>query len=123
MEISTTTVAAVRPGKSAQSVGHLAKAAVAEARAAGADLPRNAQGMAASAIARGADPASVFAAMIVVPEPVVDDGGGVVDDATPPAVEDSPATVADAGYGAAADVLSPGPETGAETALTLLRDV
>ena len=43
----------VGPGRSALSVGHLAKAAVAEARAAGIDLPRNAQGMAASRIARG----------------------------------------------------------------------
>ncbi|MEX0280700.1 MAG: hypothetical protein AB3N13_05860 [Arenibacterium sp.] len=35
--------------------------------AAGVDMPKNAQGIAASAIARGADPASVFAARIADP--------------------------------------------------------
>ena len=58
------TVATTARGKSAQSAGHLAKAAVAEARAAGAELPKNAQGMAASQIAHGADPGSVFAGII-----------------------------------------------------------
>jgi hypothetical protein len=56
------------PGKSAQSVGHQAKAAVAAAKESGAMLPSNAQGLAASGIARGADPATIFAAM-VTPEP------------------------------------------------------
>ena len=56
-----------RPGKSGQSVGHLAKTAVAEARAAGVELPKNAQGHAASRIAGGADPASVFAASVEPP--------------------------------------------------------
>lgn len=55
-------------GKSAQSVGHLAKAVVASARSAaleaGVELPRNAQGLAASGIARGADPASIFAGLL-----------------------------------------------------------
>ncbi|MHA6262937.1 hypothetical protein ACXYMO_07030 [Arenibacterium sp. CAU 1754] len=55
---------AVRPGKSAQSIGHQAKQAVAAAREAGVEAPRNAQGAAASQIAQGADPASVFAARI-----------------------------------------------------------
>lgn len=57
-----TTETPARPGKSAESVGHAAKAAVAAAREAGLDVPRNAQGLAASQIARGADPASIFAA-------------------------------------------------------------
>ena len=52
---------AARPGKSGQSVGHLAKAAVAGARTAGADLPKNAQGYVASMIAQGAAPAAVCA--------------------------------------------------------------
>lgn len=51
-------------GRSSDAVGHRAKAAVAAAREAGAELPRNAQGKAASAIARGADPASLFQARI-----------------------------------------------------------
>lgn len=50
------------PGKSGMAVGQIAKKTVAAAFAAGIELPRNAQGMAASAIARGADPASLFAA-------------------------------------------------------------
>lgn len=48
------------PGKSAQSVGHQAKAAVAEAAANGIELPKNAQGLAASQIARGVEAAMVF---------------------------------------------------------------
>lgn len=70
-------------GKSAQSIGQLAKAAVAVAREARADLPSNAQGLAASAAARGIDPASLFAARVeekgggadvapVAPDPVPD---------------------------------------------------
>ena len=65
-------------GKRAMAVGQQARAAVAEARAGGAELPRNAQGVAASAIARGADPASVFAALVtpeVPPEPVAPNDG------------------------------------------------
>lgn len=58
-----------RPGKSGQSVGHMAKAAVAEAIAAGAELPSNAQGLAASTIAKGGDVSSVFAAFIPAVEP------------------------------------------------------
>ena len=50
--------------------GQLAKAAVQEAQVAGAELPKNAQGIAASSIAKGADPASVFSALI--PEPVAE---------------------------------------------------
>lgn len=52
-----------RPGKSAQSIGTLAKQAVAAARLAGADMPANSRGTAASQIAQGADPASIFAAL------------------------------------------------------------
>lgn len=46
------------PGKSAQSVGHRAKAAAASA--AGAAPPKNAQGLAASQIARGVEAALIF---------------------------------------------------------------
>lgn len=84
------------PGKSGMAVGQIAKQAVSDARAAGIGLPRNAQGMAASQIAKGADPASVFAAL-ATPEgdpvdsigdggsegqgdvPIVADGGDGVD--------------------------------------------
>lgn len=64
------------PGKSAMAPGQMAKAAVAEARAAGAQLPANAQGLAASQIARGADPASLFAALIPQSETPLDGGEG-----------------------------------------------
>ena len=80
-----------RPGKSGQSVGHLAKAAVAEARAAGVELPKNAQGHAASRIAGGADPASVFAALVEPPveePPVTSDP--VTPDPEPPQVDPLP---------------------------------
>ena len=54
----------------------------AEARAAGVELARNAQGFAASQIARGADAASVFAAQIAAltrVEPVTPPEGQVID--------------------------------------------
>ncbi len=57
----------------AQAVGHQAKAAVIAAREAGADLPKNAQGMAASEIAKGADPESIFAALVTQNEVPADD--------------------------------------------------
>ena len=83
------------PGKKMNSVGHQAKAAVQAAQEAGADMPKNAQGLAASAIAKGADPASVFAGMIVPDDPVdvpTEDGTldqAVVDSKSPP-VQDLP---------------------------------
>lgn len=52
------------PGKSGMAVGQIAKKTVAAAFAAGIEMPRNAQGIAASALARGADPASLFAAQV-----------------------------------------------------------
>lgn len=55
-------------GKSAEAVGQQAKAIVAVAREAGVDVPKNAQGLAASAVARGIDPASLFAARVAEPE-------------------------------------------------------
>ena len=140
---AASSVALSRPGKSAQSVGHVAKAAVAEARAAGVELPKNAQGMAASAIARGADPASVFAALLA-PEPDTGTDGpdtgtdGVDTDAAAPPVGDTgtPGPIVDDGatetptdvavllaeeaYTTAQDILGDGTQTPAETALELL---
>ncbi len=89
------------PGKRAMAVGQQAKLAVAEAKAAGGELPRNAQGMAASAIAKGADAASIFAGLTAPDAPIddsatggVDAGGDAVapDDTvtTPPIVSDPP---------------------------------
>jgi hypothetical protein len=78
------------PGNSAEAPGQQAKAAVAQARADGIDLPSNAQGVAASQIARGADPASVFAAL------------------NPPPVEDPP-PVADAPVVDGPDAIAPEP--------------
>ena len=66
---------AADPGKRADAVGQQAKAAVAAARETGLELPKNAQGVAASGIARGADPASIFAALVA---PVAE-GDGVGD--------------------------------------------
>ena len=57
------------PGKSTASVGHMAKAAVGAARTAGVSLPKNGQGLAASQVASGADPASVFAAQVAALDP------------------------------------------------------
>lgn len=65
--------AAMRP----MAVGQAAKAAAAAAVEAGAELPKNATGLAASAIARGADPGSIFAAR-VEPEAGPDDAAGSV---------------------------------------------
>ncbi|MEQ9041226.1 MAG: hypothetical protein RIE24_23090 [Silicimonas sp.] len=58
------------PGKRAEAVGQQAKAAVAAARDAGSETPRNAQGIAASAVARGIDPASLFAARVAEVGPI-----------------------------------------------------
>lgn len=129
----------LRPGKSGQSVGHMAKQAVAAARGAGVELPSNAQGLAASQIAKGADPASVFAAQITPPEddvPLADPIDGV---ATPPetvpetdeaadAMQDNP-TVDEAvetasetalQYQASLSVLDLAGDSSAQTALDLL---
>ncbi|NNL18599.1 MAG: hypothetical protein HKP37_07655 [Boseongicola sp.] len=65
---------AVDAGRRGEAVGQQAKAAVAAARSAGAELPKNAQGLAASGIARGADPASIFAALVTEVAP--GDAGG-----------------------------------------------
>ena len=67
------------PGKSAQSVGHLAKAAIAESSR--TELPSNIQGKVASLIAQGLDYAAVLAA------PAED---------APPAAPPNPAIPADA---------------------------
>lgn len=80
-------------GKSTMAIGQIAKATVAQARGAGIELPRNAQGVVASQIARGADPASVFAAQTQGETPLdgtgstfelnADDLGGVMTAAEP----------------------------------------
>lgn len=74
-------------GKRAEAVGQQAKALVAAAREAGAALPKNAQGIAAAAVARGVDPASLFAARVTEPDaaldnsvpPTAEDGGSVTE--------------------------------------------
>lgn len=109
---ATVSPAAMKPGKASQSVGHMAKAAVADARAAGVELPGNALGKAASAIAQGADPALVFAAKVAALAPDV--GQPLVETA----ISDAP-TEAEAGYADAASVLTP-PATEDDIALQLL---
>lgn len=135
--------APVRPGKSGMAVGQLAKQAVADARASGMDLPSNAQGLAASQIAKGADPASIFAVQVEEPvtdpvEPPVDTAETPVpDDGTPPAdgdevvvapsaqepPEDTSADVAReaaAQYQTSLALLQASTDTSAQTALDLL---
>ena len=91
------------PGGSAQSVGHQAKAAVAAAREAGADLPKNAQDIAASGLARGADPATLFASLIAPEAPVTDDPvSDPVGDPADPAPNSTAA--GETGYAAGPDV-------------------
>ncbi len=81
-------------GRRGEAVGQQAKAAVAAAREAGAELPKNAQGLAASGIARGADPASIFAALVteVAPSDAGGDVGGV-----PTTAVDDPGVTSEAG--------------------------
>lgn len=119
------------PGKSAQSVGHMAKAAIAAAHEAGIDVPKNAQGFAASQIAKGADPAAIFAAQ-VVDEPTVplDDVvpvGDVQENAVAdtvvgqgPSLDATGVSPVAADYAAAAPAIAPEAMDDAETALALL---
>ena len=83
-------------GRRGEAVGQQAKAAVSAAREAGAELPKNAQGLAASGIARGADPASIFAALVteVAPGDAGGDVGGV-----PTTAVDDPGVNGEAGSG------------------------
>lgn len=140
MEVTAATmITPTRQGKSAQAVGQMAKGAVAEAKAAGVELPKNAQGMAASAIAQGADPSSVFAAL-VTPDPVSDavasaedvvdtngeelsaPTGGDAADASASTGEDTTAAAKE-GYRAAADATGTGlVPVEAEITLQLLKD-
>jgi hypothetical protein len=123
--VTNTITQPIRPGKSAQSVGHLAKAAVAEAKANGVDVPKNAQGVAASAIARGAEPALVFAAQIETPPvdevPASDPTAPVGDTDDAPAATPEAVAEAEDGYATAAVVLTSPADSGAETALALLK--
>lgn len=99
----------------------MAKAAVAEARAAGIELPKNAQGMAASAIARGADPASLFAAKVTgeIDEPSAGDQD-LAETSTPDANGDAvPVDLVTTTYVEAQAATGPA-LTAEETALALL---
>ncbi len=116
-------------GKSAMAPGQLAKVAVTEARAAGIEVPKNAQGFAASQIAKGADPASIFAA-VVAPVDEIDPVDPADPDVAPTEEGDADAAVADedpAGttevglaYDSAAEILAAEARTSAEVALDLL---
>lgn len=77
------------------AVGQQAKSAIVMAREAEGDIPRNAQGVAASAIARGIDPASLFAARVVdeTVEPPVFAGPEVEEGAEGLAVDTETGTV------------------------------
>lgn len=71
-------------GKRVDAVGLQAKAAVAVAREFGAEVPRNAQGLAASAAARGIDPASLLTARFAA------DDAATGQTAEPPVSPDDP---------------------------------
>ena len=111
---SARTSAAMPHDKSGAAPGQLAKAAVAAARDAGIELPRNAQGLAASQIARGADPASVFAALVADGATGEDAGDTPNDPGTDSGVE--PPVIADGSGAADVDAIL----TAAKTALELL---
>ncbi|QMU57823.1 MAG: hypothetical protein GKR98_06205 [Boseongicola sp.] len=83
---------AAEGGKRSMAVGQMAKQAVAAARADSAELPKNAQGLAASAIARGADPASIFTALVAPPAVEVppDSEEPVIAGDTPPGADEPP---------------------------------
>jgi hypothetical protein len=124
---ATATVASARPGKSLQAVGHLAKAAIAEAKSAGIEVPKNAQGMAASSIARGAEPSSVFAALIA--QEAADEASNFAGDndvsdglegAVPPDGDVDAVADADAGYMNGTDIVGDGALEAAKTAVVLL---
>lgn len=61
-----------------QAVGQQAKAAVTAARETNDTLPKNSQGLAASAIARGIDPSSLFQALVTPPTEEVAPAGDSV---------------------------------------------
>ncbi|MBT8409941.1 MAG: hypothetical protein KJN93_09980, partial [Alphaproteobacteria bacterium] len=110
-----------------------AKAAVAAAFEAGIEVPKNAQGQAASSIARGVDPAALFAAQaetggVTAPDVGTDDLGLAAADPGKlgTAAEElsaagiEPAAVA---YSGASAAIAPTLADGAEAALKLLQDV
>ena len=132
--------APLRPGKSASAVGQMAKQAVAAAREAGLDVPKNAQGLAASQIAQGASPESIFSAQVgdgsdVDVMPPVADGALPADTTAPdqsppesaeiapqaaPDVETDRAMMAAAQYDLASALLTASGDSSAQIALDLL---
>ncbi len=113
-------------GKSAMAPGQLAKVAVAEARAAGIEVPKNAQGFAASQIAKGADPASIFAAAVTPideTDPADPDAAPVEEaDVDAPVAGEDPAVPSEIelAYDSAVEILGAETRTSAEVALDLL---
>lgn len=119
MEISAAAVRAVYPrpapgaseaaARAVSAPGQQAREAVRTAREAGADLPRNAQGVASSAIARGAEPSSVFAALV---PPAAEPGAS---DPADPASDTAPAREGEAAGSIGAGGEEPIEETGRVT--------
>lgn len=127
------------PSNRVNAVGQLAKTAVQDARESGVELPKNAQGYAASQIARGADPESVFSALVSADDSAaVAEGAEAAEDAIPVADDAAGETVADEADGADGEIafaddtgssedIDLVPEDGeglsaAETALSLLEE-
>lgn len=103
----------LRPGQSAQAVGHLAKVAVAQARASGADLPKNAQGIASAEVAQSKFPESFFL-FLAESEPL-----NPIDTGQAPKGEE-PMTSAETGYAGAENILGGTGTAEDDTALDLL---
>lgn len=143
-QFSPESVDTARKGRSGAAVGQQAKAAVAAAIEAGIDVPRNAQGLAASSIARGADPAALFAAQVqsgddmppgagteslgpAAPDPEVPGAAGdpfpaanTVPSAGVPLRQTDPTVAA---YSDTSSTIAPVVSGGTEVALQLLQDV
>ena len=114
-----------RAEKSSGAVGQVAKQVVAAAREAGIELPRNAQGKAASQIAKGADPATIFAARAVEPAPEsaptdsVDAADGLTTGMSE--AEATELALANQAYASSSLLLNIGQKESLETALDLLK--
>lgn len=96
------------PGKKMQAIGQQAKAAVSAARDAGAAVPKNAQGMAASGLARGADAETLFASLLTPEAPVdpaISDSMEAVPKSMAVPVQDAPPATATDGTGGDGDAL------------------
>ena len=103
-----------------RAVGLAAKALVSQARDAGAELPNNIQGKAASSLARGIDPASLFAAVAGAPGAgdgagdAAGDSVGDAPDVSPSPPDDAPGDVSTSADGEESATSAPGEQSESE---------